>query len=176
MAPRGMKVKQGDQFAVLLDPEVTAVVRGMAKALGKTNPEVIVSLAEQGLKALRAAAAAEDAGLDADAAAVAAMQVGRIDAEVTKHLLDVVNDHLERVAARDWRDAALLASGAATAFRRWADQLAGAHGTTVDRLMTRTYQAAAKAEHEAQMADLEKRLAAQQALADQLVVRDQAEG
>jgi hypothetical protein len=101
----------------------------MSDAMHLSRAEVMRRLVGQGIAALRAAAAADDAGRDVDAAAVRAVHFTEVDDEVAKHLLDVMNDHLERVERRSWYEAVLLASGASKALARWADLTAKEHGT-----------------------------------------------
>lgn len=126
MSPKG--TKQENQTAIVWDTEQYAVIRGLSENLGISRPEAAKRVFDQGVAALHAAAAAEDAGESVDDAVVAAIRSlnSSVDAGVMLHLLDVLNDYLDHVARKRPADAIKLAAGAATALRGWADQQASA--------------------------------------------------
>lgn len=133
--PRSRKDRH--QVNAILDPEEFDTVQRMAESLEMSKAEVVRQLVGQGIAALRAASAADSGQVNRGAAAIAAMQLAAVEAEVTKLHLDALGGHLDGVMRRSWRDAVLLASGGATALARWADEKAEAHGTTVAELMGR---------------------------------------
>lgn len=128
MSTRTESNRHYGQVAVVLAPEDFATVQGMAEALEKSRAQVIRELVSQGIVALRAAAAAQDAGLDVDAAVFEAItEANQARDNTVLFLLDTLNDYLEHMEHRRPRDAYLLAGGAATALRSWADQCAVRH-------------------------------------------------
>lgn len=153
MAARTPADRLYGQVGVLLAPQTFSTVEGMSKVLKKSRAEIVRDLVDQGLVALRAAAAAQDAGGDVNAAVVDAVaEANKSRDNTVLYLLDALNDYLEHVERRRPRDAYLLASGAATALRGWADQCDERHS----------------------IADAD-RLASQEALAERFVVaNDQA--
>ena len=87
----------------------------------------------QAIVALRAAAAADDLGVDVNQAVLSAMRDSDTDQQdpdtrVTLGLLDLLNDHLEAVEQRDPYRAVRLAGGAASALRTWEEQRSAVYG------------------------------------------------
>lgn len=124
----GKVAKQERQVATILDEEAFGIVEDMARMPGMGGrADVVRKLVNQAIVALRAAAAAEDLGVDVNEAVLSAMRESATneedpDTRVTLGLLDLHDHHLTQVEQRDPYKAVRLAGGAATALRTWEQQ------------------------------------------------------